>query len=137
MRKIYRSDSGIAITIRCGETTKHINFDTMTMGCSMYISSDEEEQKGIESHAWYGEKFVLAEVEDSKVEAEKAKVKAKADADKAAEEKELHTRTFSNVADAKEYVADTFGVSRTQLRSKDAIVNVAKVHGITIIISRE
>lgn len=137
MRKIYKSDSGLAITIKYGVTTKHINFDTMTLGNSMYATDDEKEQEGIESHSWYGDKFALAEVEDPEEEAKKAAAIAKKVADKEAEEKELHTRQFSNVADAKEYVADTFGVSRTQLRSKDAVINVAKNHGVTIIISRD
>lgn len=137
MRKIYKSDSGLAITIKCGATTKHINFDTMTMGNSMYATDNEKEQEGIESHSWYGSKIFLDEVEDPKEEAKKAAAQAKKVADKEAEERELHTRQFSNVADAKEYVADTFGVSRTQLRTKDAVINVAKEHGVTIIISRD
>lgn len=109
----------------------------MTMGNSMYATDNEKEQEGIESHSWYGSKIFLDEVEDPKEEAKKAAAQAKKVADKEAEERELHTRQFSNVADAKEYVADTFGVSRTQLRTKDAVINVAKEHGVTIIISRD
>lgn len=69
---------------------------------------------------------VDAEVEDTNNEVEDAEAPAN---DTAA----LKQVTVSDLASAKDYLADKFDISRTSLRSKKAIVEQAAAHGIEFV----
>jgi predicted DsbA family dithiol-disulfide isomerase len=56
---------------------------------------------------------------------------AKSEAAQAAASKGV-TKQFGNNEDAKEFLADRYGVSRSKMRTRAAIVEAAKSVGITI-----
>ena len=101
------------------------------MGCSVYMTRDPKVQKAIESHYWYKDKFFLVESVDEKKEAAEAKKKAAAKAKKKmADEKKTHVVT--DVEDAKDYLAETFGVSRSKMKTKEDILSIAKEKGVEL-----
>lgn len=132
MLKVYYAHSDVALTIRTidGELS-HISFTTQTMGGSVFFSKDAAVQNAIESHPWFGKKILLREVIDEQKQAEDAKKKA----ERAARKKQSDDAIVHHVdglSDAKDYLADRFGISRSKLRTKDAILAVAKENGITL-----
>ena len=50
--------------------------------------------------------------------------------EKIAEEKKTYSVT--DIADAKDYLADTFGVSRTKMKTKEDVLAVAKEFGVEL-----
>ena len=68
---------------------------------------------------------------DEKKEAADAKKKTAAKAKKkVADEKKTHIVT--DVEDAKEYLAETFGVSRSKMKTKEEIFAIAKEKGVEL-----
>ena len=100
------------------------------MGCSVYMTRDPKVQKAIESHYWYKDKFFLAESVDEKKEAAEAKKAAAKAKKKMADEKKTHVVT--DVEDAKDYLAETFGVSRSKMKTKEDILAIAKEKGVEL-----
>ena len=130
MLKTYQGNSDLAFNIRMENGLKRIVFDGQSHGTSIYSTRDTKEQKAIESHYWFNDKFWLEEtVDEKKLEAE-AKKKAAAKTKKIAEEKKTYSVT--DIADAKDYLADTFGVSRTKMKTKEDVLAVAKEFGVEL-----
>ena len=130
MLKTYQGNSDLAFNIRLENGIKRIVFDGQSHGTSIYSTRDTKEQKAIESHYWFNDKFWLEEtVDEKKLEAE-AKKKAAAKTKKIAEEKKTYSVT--DIADAKDYLADTFGVSRTKMKTKEDVLAVAKEFGVEL-----
>ena len=72
----------------------------------------------------------MAESVDEKKEAAEAKKKAAAKTKKKVDEKKTHIVT--DVEDAKEYLAEAFGVSRSKMKTKDDILAIAKEKGVEL-----
>lgn len=108
-----------------------IVFEGKTMGCSVYMTRDPKVQKAIESHYWYKDKFFLAESVDEKKEAAEAKKKAAAKAKKKVND-EKKTHVVTDVEDAKDYLAEKFGVSRSKMKTKEDILAIAKEKGVEL-----
>ena len=125
MFKKYQAGTDLAFSVMVGDERMRIVFEGKTMGCSVYMTRDQKVQKAIESHYWYKDKFFLSESVDEKKEAAEAKKKAAANAKKKmADEKKTHVVT--DVEDAKDYLAETFGVSRSKMKTKEDILAIAK-----------
>lgn len=130
MLKTYQGNSDLAFNVKVEGGLKRIVFDGQSHGTSIYSTRDVKEQKAIESHYWFKDKFWLEEtVDEKKLEAE-AKKKAAARTKKIAEEKKIYCVT--DIADAKDYLADTFGVSRTKMKTKEDVLAVAKEYGVEL-----
>lgn len=130
MYKTYQGYSDLAFNVKVEGGLRRIVFDAQSRGTSIYSTRDTKEQKAIESHYWFNEKFWLAEeVDEKKLEAE-VKNKAAAKAKKAEETKKV--LQFEDIADVKEYLADTFGVSRSKMKTKDEIMAIAKENNVVI-----
>ena len=131
MFKKYQAGSDLAFSVMVGNERMRIVFEGKTMGNSIYMTRDPKVQKAIESHYWFKDKFFLVESIDEKKEAAEAKKKAAAKAKKkVADEKKTHIVT--DVEDAKEYLAETFGVSRSKMKTKDDILAIAKEKGVEL-----
>lgn len=131
MFKKYQAGTDLAFSVMVGDERMRIVFDGKTMGCSVYMARDPKVQKAIESHYWYKDKFFLVESVDEKKEAAEAKKKAAAKAKKKmADEKKTHVVT--DVEDAKDYLAETFGVSRSKMKTKEDILAIAKEKGVEL-----
>lgn len=131
MFKKYQAGSDLAFSVMVGNERMRIVFEGKTMGSSIYMTRDPKVQKAIESHYWFKDKFFLVECIDEKKEAAEAKKKAAAKTKKkVADEKKTHIVT--DVEDAKEYLAETYGVSRSKMKTKEEILDIAKEKGVKL-----
>ena len=132
MYKKYQAGTDLSFSVMVGNERVRVVFEGKTMGCSIYGTRDEKLQKAIESHYWFNDKFFLVEAVDEKKRAA-AKTKKRAAAKtkkKAAEEKKPHIVT--DFEDARDYLAETFGVSRSKLKTKEDILSIAKEKGVEL-----
>lgn len=127
----YQAGTDLAFSVMVGNERMRINFEGKSTGSSVYMTRDPKVQKAIESHYWFNDKFLLVESIDEKKEAAKAKKKAAAEAKKkVADEKKTHVVT--DVEDAKDYLAETYGVSRSKMKTKEDILAIAKEKGVEL-----
>lgn len=119
----YQAGTDLAFSVMVGDERMRIIFEGKTMGCSVYMTRDPKVQKAIESHYWFNDKFFLVESIDEKKEAADAKKKV-------ADEKKTHVVT--DVEDAKDYLAETYGVSRSKMKTKEDILAIAKEKGVEL-----
>lgn len=131
MYKKYQAGTDLSFSVMVGNERVRVVFEGKTMGCSIYGTRDEKLQKAIESHYWFNDKFFLVEAVDEKKEAAEAKKRAAAKTKKkAAEEKKTHIVT--DFEDARDYLAEIFGVSRSKLKTKEDILAIAKEKGVEL-----
>lgn len=126
----YQAGTDLAFSVMVGNERMRIIFEGKSMGSSVYMTRDPKVQKAIESHYWFNDKFFLEESIDEKKEAAEAKKKAAAKTKKKVDEKKTHIVT--DVEDAKEYLAEAFGVSRSKMKTKDDILAIAKEKGVEL-----
>lgn len=127
----YQAGTDLAFSVMVGNERMRILFEGKSTGSSVYMTRDPKVQKAIESHYWFNDKFFLAESIDEKKEAAEAKKKAAAKAKKkVADEKKTHVVT--DFEDAKDYLAETYGVSRSKMKTKEEILAVAQEHGVEL-----
>lgn len=127
----YQAGSDLAFSVMVGNERMRIVFEGKTMGSSVYMTRDPKVQKEIESHYWFNDKFFLSESIDEKKEAADVKKKAAAKTKKkAADEKKTHVVT--DFEDAKDYLAETYGVSRSKMKTKEDILAIAKEKGVEL-----
>ena len=131
MYKKYQAGTDLSFSVMVGNERVRVVFEGKTMGCSIYGTRDEKLQKAIESHYWFNDKFFLVEAVDEKKEAAEAKKRAAAKTKKkAAEEKKTHIVT--DFEDARDYLAETYGVSRSKMKTKEDILAIAKEKGVEL-----
>lgn len=131
MFKKYQAGSDLAFSVMVGNERMRIVFEGKTMGSSIYMTRDPKVQKAIESHYWFKDKFFLVEIIDEKKEAAEAKKKAAAKTKKkVADEKNTHV--VADFEDAKDYLAETYGVSRSKMKTKEDILDIAKEKGVEL-----
>lgn len=127
----YQAGTDLAFSVMVGNERMRIVFEGKTMGSSVYMTRDPKVQKAIESHYWFKDKFFLAESIDEKKEAAEVKKKAAAEVKKkVADEKKTHVVT--DFEDAKDYLAETYGVSRSKMKTKEDILDIAKEKGVEL-----
>lgn len=128
MRKIYKSKTNISINVVLpNKSNKHVAFMPMSDGSSVFTTDSEEVQRAIEGHYKYGKLFKLASVEDTATQAESATVASEAESERTAVAQVVK---ISDLASARDYLAERFGISRTIMRSEKAIKEQAVAHGI-------
>lgn len=123
MTKRYTSSARVVIGVitEDGGYTR-IAFHPLTGGGSYFETSDEKLQRAIERNSGYRRSFIGREVE------------APAPAPVIKEEpKGPKQVNMASLDDAKDYLAEKFGYSRTKLRSKAAILAAAEESGIEFI----
>ena len=127
----YQAGSDLAFSVMVGNERMRIIFEGKSTGSSVYMTRDPKVQKAIESHYWFNDKFFLVESIDEKKEAAEAKKRADAKAKKkVADEKK--TLVVTDFEDAKDYLAETFGVSRSKMKTKEDILAIAKEKGVEL-----
>ena len=105
---------------------RRIAFHATTNGRAYYITDDEELQKGIERHPWFKSKFYLESVEAASPQP------SPAEREKGSDKKELVEMNFLTLADAKNYLADKFGVVRSNIKTQEAAISVGEANGVKI-----
>lgn len=128
MIKHYKSKTSIAINVVLkSKKNMHVAFTAQSDGSSVYTTDNPEVQYALEHHYKYGKLFKLVSTESEE------DIKARQEAEKAAaneKKDEIRKVSVSDLAAAKDFLADTFGISRTSLRSEKSIMEAAKAHNI-------
>lgn len=143
MIKSYKANTNISINVVLPGSKKnlHIAFVPLSDGSSVFSTENEEIQKGMERHYEFGSLFRFvgaADTQKPRNAPEKAQTKEESAPEEAegtgengeSEEGTTVKVTVTDLASAKDYLADKFGISRTLLRSTKAIMEQAAAHGI-------
>lgn len=129
--KQYKSNTSIAVSILLkSKKSMHVTFTPLSNGTSVYATDNPEVQRGLESHYKFGKLFKL--VKESKYDPDKPeppKVEDTETHDGDGGKQELVIKV-ADLQEAKDYVADTFGLSRTSLKTKQNVINAAAEHGV-------
>ena len=129
MTKHYISDSHIAINVTLdGGESVHLSFIALSNGGSVFSADSEELQNAIERHYRFGDLFTLDHIEEPKNTSETANEEYTPV--KESEDGNIQKITVNDLGEAKNYLADTLGISRTSLRSLKTILEVAKANNI-------
>lgn len=129
MRKIYKAKTNVSINVvLSNKKNLHISFNPLSNGSSTFSTDNEDVMNAIERHYNFGKLFRLDSVVDDSKPSEE--VVEKAEIKDAAEGTGLKRVKVSDIASAKDYLADTCGISRTALRSVKAIMEQAAANGI-------
>lgn len=120
MKKKYIAKSDISLSVG----KMHVSFRPLTGGGSVFYTENESLQKALESHHKFGKLFRLAPEEAAPV------AKPKKAESKPAGPKQV---VVTCLEDAKEYLVDTYELSRTKLRSRQSIVDAAAANGIEFV----
>lgn len=133
MIKKYKASSCIGINVVLpSRKSKHIAFMPQSDGSSIYETGNEDEQQALERHRRFGRLFKL--VATGSAAMKKCKQEGNTEAVEVGAGTELREVKVSDLASAKDYLAEEFGVSRTVLRTEKAIMEAAKAHGIKLAI---
>ena len=128
MIRYYKSKSDISINVLLDSGKNlHIKFLPSSDGSSHYTTNNREIQKAIEKHRYYGKLFRMeCEIRERIIE---PKIELPSDDTKA----DLPTAEMikvNDIGEAREYLANHCGVSRTRLKTVKAIKEVAKSFNI-------
>ncbi|WP_315353875.1 hypothetical protein [Hoylesella nanceiensis] len=130
MKKYYSSDSHIAINVLLENgNSMHIAFTPISNGGSTYNTEVEVIQNALENHYRYNDLFVLDREEDTNAPIEEPTQNTEEDPNQE-EESNIRKVKVNDLGEAKDYLAETFGVSRTSLRGQKAILEAAKANNI-------
>jgi conserved domain protein len=129
MTKHYISDSHIAINVTLdGGESMHLSFIALSNGGSVFSTDSVELQNAIERHYRFGDLFTLDHIEEPKNTSETANEEYTSV--KESEDGNIQKIAVNDLGEAKNYLADTLGISRTSLRSLKTILEVAKANNI-------
>lgn len=133
MIKTYKASTNVSVNVvLSNKKNLHISFIPLSNGSSTFTTDNKELIRAIESHYNFGKLFRLHSTQEENVDPSADIAKEKADGTEAeqAVEDGLKEITASDLAAAKDYLADKFGISRTALRSKKSIEEQAAAKGI-------
>ena len=129
MTKHYISDSHIAINVTLdGGESMHLSFIALSNGGSVFSTDSVELQNAIERHYRFGDLFTLDHIEEPKNTSETANEEYTSVEE--SEDGNTQKVTVNDLGEAKNYLVDTLGISRTSLRSLKTILEVAKANNI-------
>lgn len=161
-KKKYIAKSHISLSVRLTDKVNaHITFSPLTGGGSVLYTDDEKLQEALEKHHKFGKLFkedktfveqtspkksntpTPVKVEPQPMDNE-AKNEDEENGDAPSQQVEDNTDDSTDdgavkkinitcLDDAKEYLSDKFGISRTKLRSKKAIEEAAAENGIEFV----
>ena len=132
MKKRYKANTHISLNVVLStKKNMHITFTPLSNGRSLFTTDNEEIIDAIEHHYKFGKMFRLDGVEESEEALESGEQRV--ESEEASEGETLKQVSVSDLAAAIDYLADKCGVSRTVLRSKNAIIEQAKAHQIEFV----
>lgn len=124
---IAKTSLSISVLLNNGNST-HISFEDQTGGGSIYYTDDTEMQSALKKHRKYGKLF---REDTSFIQMQDSTSKKSETMDKAGNTQPERLE-FSNNDDAKDYLTERFGISRTKLMTRTAIENFCKKNNIAI-----
>ena len=124
MKKRYIASTVLSVNVMIGgQYKRHICFNAAACSGSYYVTSDEEEQEALEKHSMFGKVFKLAGIVE---EPEQPECDCGCKQEKA-------VVNVSSLTEAKDYLVEKFEISRTKLRTKEAIVKMAEQYGVEFV----
>lgn len=117
--KTYISNTILAFNLRMSGGTKRINFDALSKTGSIYTTDNIDIQTALEQHPYFGKYFKL-----------KASVPVKEKKEEEQKPVKENIVQVSGPEDAKDYLTSQYNISRTQLRTIDAIKKAAASVGV-------
>ncbi len=129
MLKTYTSPTAVSFNVRLAGGHAHVAFIPHTLGGSSFSTSDVRLQEAIEKHHYFG-RLIQLEATPSQ-QPVTAGVKGGSSEADSGKPKEMR---FYSLADAKDYVAEQWDVSRTKLRTRAQIEEAALEHGVVVVI---
>ena len=128
MTKKYIANTHISLTVAMAEgKNAHISFIPHTGGGSVYYAKDERVQNALEKHPKFGKLFKIDNNYTDIVITKEVKP-----VEKPAQNtiKEVNVTCLD---DAKDYLSEKFGVSRTKMRSAEGIKSIASANNVVFI----
>ena len=129
MQKKYSASSHVSINVRVNGTHVHVTFTPLTVGGSFFVTDNASLQEALERHPRFGSLFVAEEPASASVADEASSTSAAKDA-LPGSPSDIPRVKVSCLDDAKEYLVEQFGGSRTRLRSRAAIEAAAAANGV-------
>lgn len=127
MMKIYKAKSHISLNVRlAGGGVRHVSFNSLTIGGSEFYTEDERLQRGLESHPKYGKLFKL----EKEVEPVQKTAPVSQQGEPESKAPKAKIVKVPSLEDAKAYLVENFGISRTKLRSRKQIEDAGAANGI-------
>lgn len=144
VKKIYTSKSEISIKVLLGNgKTLRVAFTPRTMGSSVFMTDDEEIQKAIELHKEYGKLFVCKNATIAATASQRTEQptdngqtdngQQPTDSNQGCSPEGKPAPKIINVGsvqEAKDYLADKFGISRTSLKNREAVKSAGVEMGV-------
>ncbi len=134
--KTYHAKSELCINVRLDGGCRHVAFIPHTMGGSSLTTGDTKLQQAIEHHRFFGTLITATVVREEAREAGQSPAtdsgNAQARSLSDAGDLEPEVVEFASFSDAKDYVADRWGVSRTLLKTREHIADFAYKHGVIV-----
>lgn len=145
--KIYESKSalGISVTLENGRN-RYLSFDQVSSDrCLLYVN-EKKLQAAVEAHPYYKKCFdiyyndeieTVTEKENNSNVATESETDTPVTEDNASvtdtAEQSKETIEFDCLDDAKDYLSESFGISRRSLMSKSACIAQGADHGINVV----
>lgn len=144
--KTYKANTNVSINVvLASKKNLHISFVPLSDGSSVFTTDNADVQRAIESHYNFGRLFRLKDerrsqkmnevvseaVAMTKEEDESPKREDAVDGD--VDDGVLRKVQVSDLSDAKDYLAESFGVSRTAMRNAKSILDKAAECGIEFV----
>lgn len=120
MTKKYIANRDLSINVKLGKSSKHISFTPLTLSGSVYYTDDKDVQDALAKHPYCGSLFFSEDVEEQEQPKEEPR-------------QQIAERNVTCIDDARDILADEYGISRTKIRTIDAINKVAEEVGIKFI----
>lgn len=135
MLKKYKANSHVSLSVMLTNgKSAHVSFKPLTGGGSVFYTADETLQEALESHVKYGKLFKTEQIQNA-VAPKKASAPKKEE--KPAEQNAVVARVVKHEVtcndDAKDYLVEKFGVSRTKLRSRAQIEEAGAANNVEFV----
>ena len=112
---------------------KRVTFDPMSDGGSTFTTSDENLQLALENNSRFNKLYRLEYTYDpDKVEADEEVSEGASASDEDENPKATEVKVGS-LNDIKEYLATTFEIQRSKLKTREAMASAAKEHNVVFI----
>lgn len=135
MLKKYKAKSHVSLSVflKNGKSTRVV-FSPLTGGGSIFYTKDEELQEALENHVKYGHLFKLEKVvQKQPAVAESKKTEDNGEQQNAVKTARIVKHEVACNDDAKDYLVEKFGISRTKLRSRAQIDEAAAAHNVQFV----
>lgn len=126
--KAFKASTLLSFGVTLSDRSRvRIEFNPLTEGGTVFYTDDSELVKALERHPYFGELFEKDDTPEgvsSEVSTEPENVSIPSGGST--------PLSFANEEDAKEYIANKYGVSRTRLKTRASIERAAVELGMTI-----